>query len=297
MSTLTLKFTATTGATTPIAVDAEVNGVLYATSTGLTTGSGEIPTLYTYSADGTTGCGGTPITCTPLWTASLAGSNIDNADFTLAVSNGVVYVNGGLGLEAFDAAGQKNCSGSPALCQPLWQASVADANAIPTVSNGTVFVTSNGDVEAFDANGNTNCSGSPKVCSPIWTSAISAPTSAVTVSGGMAYVVSVGVGGTDNTVVALDANGTTGCSGAPKVCTPLWQYQLTDPTAGYVTVQGTTLYAGTFMAVSSKPKLVVVGSVEAFDAKGVSGCAGTPTVCSPLWTSPNTFFSGPPSRG
>ena len=297
MSTLTLKFTATTGATTPIAVDAEVNGVLYATSTGLTTGSGEIPTLYTYSADGTTGCGGTPITCTPLWTASLAGSNIDNADFTLAVSNGVVYVNGGLGLEAFDAAGQKNCSGSPALCQPLWQASVADANAIPTVSNGTVFVTSNGDVEAFDANDNTNCSGSPKVCSPIWTSAISAPTSAVTVSGGMAYVVSVGVGGTDNTVVALDANGTTGCSGAPKVCTPLWQYQLTDPTAGYVTVQGTTLYAGTFMAVSSKPKLVVVGSVEAFDAKGVSGCTETPTVCSPLWTSPNTFFSGPPVVG
>jgi hypothetical protein len=168
------------------------------------------------------------------------------------------------------------------------------------VSNGTVFVTASGALEAFDAAGNSNCSGSPKVCSPTWTSEISAPTfsqNAVAVLGGIAYALS-SVGGTASAVVALDANGSTGCGGTPKVCTPLREYPLTEPVNSqnrpteYVSVSGTSLYVGT-SALS--PPAGFVGSVEALDANGVKGCSGTPVVCSPLWTSPNTFPSvGPP---
>ena len=116
----------------------------------------------------------------------------------------------------------------------------------------------------------------------------------MTVSGGIAYSLSGASPGTGNNsaVVALDANGNSGCSGTPKVCTPLWQYPLTNPVnspTDYVSVQGTTLYAGTWALMGTLRNPDIVGSVEAFDAKGVSGCAGTPVMCSPLWTSPNTF--------
>ena len=297
VSTLTLKFTAIAGSH-PLQVEADVNGVLYAASYDLPTGLGaEDGTLYAFSAAGTTGCSGAPVTCAPLWSASLGIGT--SAFYDLTVSNGVVYINGGLGLEAFDAAGQTNCSGTPTVCQPMWQASVNSAGAVPTVANGTVFVTSNGDLQAFDANGNTNCSGSPKVCAPIWTSDISAPNSrnAVTVSGGIAYSLSgasPGTGGNNSAVVALDANGNSGCSGIPRACTPLWEYPLTNPVNSpteYVSVQGTTLYAGTWALMGGLHNPDIVGSAEAFDAKGVSGCAGTPVMCSPVWTSPNTFPS------
>jgi hypothetical protein len=35
--------------------------------------------------------------------------------------------------------------------------------------------------------------------------------------------------------------------------------------------------------------------LRAYDAKGLTGCAGTPKVCSPLWTGPPTYSS--PSIG
>jgi hypothetical protein len=291
--TLTSEFTLTTGPKFggPIEAEAEVNGVVYAASYDITTGSGtgQTPTLFAFSADGTTGCRGTPITCSPLWTASLVGSNSLNSRFHLAVNNGVVYTNGGLGLEAFDAAGKTNCSGSPKVCKPLWQASVNWDNGAPTVSNGIVFATSGGALEAFDANGSTNCSRSPKICAPLWTAPVSASVAVVTVSGGIAYLQS-SAGGTFGTIVALDANGKTGCSGTPEVCTPLWEYALTEPLDSdtYVSVSGTTLYVGSLLIVSDMPP-DVQGSLQAFDANGVSDSSGTPVVCSPLWTSPDTF--------
>jgi hypothetical protein len=296
-STLTLKFTslAGTGPNGPIAAEAEVNGVLFAASYSIPLGFGFAPTLYAFSADGTTGCGSGPMTCAALWTASL-GTN-DQFDYTLAVSNGVVYVNGGPGLEAFDAAGHTNCSGTPDVCQPLWQASVTWNDGAPTVSNGAVFVTSNGDLEAFDASGNMNCSGTPKVCSPIWISHISSNSTVVTVSNGIAYVLS-NSGGTFGTVVALDANGNSGCTGAPKVCAPLWEYALIDQASesgNYVSVSGSTLYVGNSRVVSIHP-LTIEGSLQAFDANGADGCSGTPKICSPVWTSP-TPSGGPPVVG
>jgi hypothetical protein len=91
VSTLTSKFTLSTGrkANGPLAVEAEVNGILYVASYGITASygtGGNIPTVYVFSANGTTGCGGTPITCRPLRTAPLAGSNELHEDLNLAVS-------------------------------------------------------------------------------------------------------------------------------------------------------------------------------------------------------------------
>ena len=61
--------------------------------------------------DGSTGCSGTPRKCAPLWSSPRLGGDVAS---TPAVANGIVYV-GSVGekMLAFDAAGVKNCSGTP----------------------------------------------------------------------------------------------------------------------------------------------------------------------------------------
>jgi hypothetical protein len=293
VSSLALQFTLSTGAGGDITGEAEANGVLYAV---FYPGAASPVTLDAFSANGTTGCSGTAVTCTPLWSAPLGmATNGESSSGKIAVVNGVVYVGGGPGLEAFDANGQTNCAGTPTVCQPLWQASVDWNYGTPTVSQGSVYVTSGGSVEAFDASGKTNCSGSPTVCSPLWTAPVSADSATVTVGGGKAYVVS-SAGGSNGSIVALSATGTSGCSGTPTVCSPLWQYPLNQSVGGqtYVTQSGSTIYVGTLEEVSA---FDFTGSVEAFDANGVAHCSGTPAVCSPLWTDSNYASGGPPLVG
>src|SRR6202023_2876251 len=98
-----------------VVAQAVVNGVLYASD-----GTG----IEAYSANGTTGCSGSPVVCSPLWSYS-GGPPVANSseDFVanIAVSNGAVYASTSSGLEALGAAGNKNCSGTPKVCQPLWQ--------------------------------------------------------------------------------------------------------------------------------------------------------------------------------
>lgn len=99
------------------------------------------------------------------------GGSAAQSDGAPIVVGGVLYLEG-LGtsshapeLEAFDANGSKNCSGS---CTPLWTASLPNGTgyATPAVANGIVYVSA-GNLYAYDATGNTNCSGVPKVCSPL----------------------------------------------------------------------------------------------------------------------------------
>ncbi|MBV9487133.1 MAG: PQQ-binding-like beta-propeller repeat protein [Frankiaceae bacterium] len=104
------------------------------------------------------GCAASP--CAPRWTFD-RGINIGT---TPAVSHGVVYVAGDLGLEALDA-------GTGAL---LWHGdlpSVSDESS-PVVANGVVYVTSgdrgtSSELWAFPA----SCSGT---CAPLWHSVVSA---------------------------------------------------------------------------------------------------------------------------
>jgi hypothetical protein len=130
-------------------------------------------TLFAFDAGGVTNCSGTPTICSPLWTATLAGT--DELGASPAVANGTVYAPGGT-LEAFDANGVTNCSGTPKTCTPLRSYNVDVAASSPSVANGLVFIGSGGgssngpsDFLAFDADGKTNCSGTPLVCNPLWT--------------------------------------------------------------------------------------------------------------------------------
>jgi outer membrane protein assembly factor BamB len=203
---------------------AVANGIVYVgTSFGL---------LWAYDAAGNTNCSGSPKLCQPLWHGpALHGFA---ATTSPAIANGLVYIGGTDGnsnlkkLYAFDAAGNNTgCSGSPKTCQPLWSAPVALGGQIrtaPAVANGVVYVGTIFDnkLYAFDAAGNTGCSGSPKVCNPLWTTSATGSVgidSSPAVANGVVYV-----GSHDNKLYAFDAAGTTGCSGSPKVCNPLWTF-------------------------------------------------------------------------
>jgi hypothetical protein len=93
-----------------------------------------------------------------------------------------------------------------------------------------------------------------------------------------------------NGVEAYSATGTTGCSGAPPTCTPLWSYA-TGPLGENVVpnsdiaVENGLVYASTSLGL------------ETFDAAGQNGCSGTPVVCQPLWTAAGTFGSPTVSGG
>ena len=159
------------------------------------TGRAYVPggTLQVYDAAGSTNCSGTPVTCTPLWTAATGGGVVASP----AVANGVLYEPASNHeLDAFDAAGVTNCSGTPATCTPLWTASIGTQNVAtpssPAVANGVVYVGSeDGNLYAFDAAGTTNCSGMPVTCTPLWSVATGGPVrSAPAVANGFVYVTS-----------------------------------------------------------------------------------------------------------
>jgi hypothetical protein len=268
VATLAEQFSASDASTGAVTPQAEVNGILYVSNAN---------GIEAYSATGSTGCAGSPTACTPLWT--YPGASVP-ASAGVAVVNGVLYVTTASALEAFDATGHTNCAGTPTTCSPLWQAPLTSPSA-PTVSNGTVYLTASDTLDAFDAKGVTNCSAG--VCGPVWTA--SDVFGDVAVSAGIAYV--AGGGG----VVAIDAAGTKGCGGTPKVCTFLWSYPLPEvtfpggqpeqfPVSGYPVISGTTLYVDMFAGLGAD----IQGGMEGFDANGVTNCGGSPIVCTPVWT-------------
>jgi hypothetical protein len=158
--------------------------------------------LYTFDAAGVTGCSGTPKTCAPLWTAALPAGT----DSSPAVSHGVVYVGSDTDghvsgrVNAFDAAGVTNCSGTPRTCLPLWISNTPSffGKTPITVVNGVVYVvlavaifSGVGTIWALDVNAPaTLCSGTPKVCNPLWSAQPSDSgvlLSAVAVANGFIY--------------------------------------------------------------------------------------------------------------
>jgi outer membrane protein assembly factor BamB len=244
---------------------AVVNGMLYVVANSK---------LYAFDAAGSTDCSGTPKTCAPLWTANADGA----VSSSPAVANGVVYFESATELFAVDAAGSTGCSGTPKTCAPLWTANVPRATvSSPAVANGVVYIASresmpeasDAKLYAFDAAGSTGCSGTPKTCAPLWTAAISTSDSSPAVADGVVYV---GSYDPNASLYAFDAAGSTGCSGTPKTCSPLWT---------------ATTEAGVESSPAVANGVVYVGSTDtrlyAFDAAGSTGCSGTPKACSPLW--------------
>ena len=103
------------------------------------------------------------------------------------------------------------------------------------------------------------------------------------VAGGIVYV-----GSDDGLVYAFDADGNTGCSGTPKVCTPLFAGQTTSNVRSSPTVENGVLYIGS-----------VHNTIEVFDANGNTNCSGVPKACAPLWTGTAPGILGeqlPPGR-
>jgi hypothetical protein len=92
--------------------------------------------LVAFSADGTQGCGGTPRTCSPRWSAPLAG-----------VLNGT------------------EASGAEVIGSPFLSSSVAVVGSDAFVVSRT---TNTVHLQAFDASGVTDCGGTPKICTPRW---------------------------------------------------------------------------------------------------------------------------------
>jgi PQQ-like domain len=200
------------------------------------------------------------------------------------IANGVLYVATNR-LYAFAATGATNCSAAPATCTPLWTAPTAYIDSM-TIADGDVFVTDNEGVQAYSASGSENCSGTPKVCAPLWATSTHTTTGpgfqpgagSPVVVNGVLYVpgygdgIAPGAGGAY--VAAFNAAGTTGCSGTPTVCVPMWT------TTG---LPGSTGNAGS-PAIANGVLYIANGSLYAFDATGSSDCSGTPKVCAPLWT-------------
>jgi outer membrane protein assembly factor BamB len=98
--------------------------------------------LEAFDAHGMTNCAGTPKTCTPLWTGT-----VDVMESSPSVENGLVFIGSfsntapeSFGVEAFDATGTKDCSGSPKTCTQLW-AGVTGSPVFssPAVANGKVY--------------------------------------------------------------------------------------------------------------------------------------------------------------
>ena len=266
LTTLSATFTAATGGGV-YSSPAVASGVAYVTS--------DDGHLYAFSATGTTNCVGSPNTCQPLWTASIEPAGAIGASGTIssspAVANNIVYVGttGGT-LDAFDATGTTNCSGSPKVCTPLWTAATGGSIlSSPTVANSTVYVGStDGKLYAFDPAGVTNCSGS--TCAPLWTASTGGSIEDTpAVVGSTAYV-----GSTDGHLYAFNAGGTTGCAGSPITCSPLW----TASTGSAITFSSPAVNGGVVYVGASN------GSLFAFDGAGSTGCSSSPKTCAPLWT-------------
>jgi outer membrane protein assembly factor BamB len=150
-------------------------------------------------------------------------------------------------------------------------------NASPAVANGVVYIGLN-ELQVFDAGGKVGCSGSPKTCTPLWTehSTIGGSPSPPTVANGVVYVAD----GYD-TLFAFDAAGKTNCSGAPKICAPLWYASVTYPHLSSPAVVNGVVYVTAY------------GTLYAFDAAGKTNCSGAPKICAPLWTASGASSDSP----
>jgi outer membrane protein assembly factor BamB len=100
--------------------------------------------------------------------------------------------------------------------------------------------------------------------------------SSPTVAGGVLYTTANG------DLQAYSAAGTTGCTGDPSTCEPLWTANVSGFAASPA-VSGGVVYVTTNLTVFGDPFDVVDGQILAFDAAGTNGCSGTPKTCNPLW--------------
>ena len=146
-----------------------------------------------------------------------------------------------------------------------WTAFSNGGFSSPAIVNGVVYVGGwNGKLYAFAVGCGTG--GAP--CTPLWTATTgNSMASSPAVANGVVYTASY-----DGKLYAFDEAGVTGCGGSPKVCAPLWTANVGIGTGSFTSpaVVGGVLYIGGGD-----------GNLYAFDAAGVTGCSGSPKVCTP----------------
>ena len=166
--------------------------------------------LYAFDATGTTGCSGAPKICAPMWATSSKRSI-----GAPAIADGRVHVQDLDGLYAYPATAGPSCGGAPLVCAPLWS---APTNGVRTIAVGNGLVYSVGDEVAaycrvrrgrlhrraarLRAALDRGDRRHRRVVAPL--------------ANGLLYVA-----GLDQHLSVFDANGVTGCGGAPTTCVPL----------------------------------------------------------------------------
>ena len=125
--------------------------------------------LYAFDAAGSTRCSGDPVVCSPLWVGSTGPG-----DSSVAVANGVVYVNAGAGQVYSYFVG---CNSGGGTCTPNHLASPSIATPdcgcggggysllSPTVADGLIYVNNQGDLVVYGVGGGA----------PLWSTAPGMP--------------------------------------------------------------------------------------------------------------------------
>ena len=254
--------------------------------------------LFAFDAAGQQGCAGIPVVCSPLWSAPLATRRgLRLVPSAPAVWDGKVFVPGKFDftVHVFDAAGQEGCSGSPTVCSELWSAAVPPFGCAASSCEisgpahlercalcdwgGTrrirrsVRVRRNGAVVWRNAEG---------VRTPMARSSPAPRSSHPRSAKGVVYTVDYEEGFLEGPALrAFDASGVQGCSGAPKVCEPLWTSTTRGLTSAPMVANG-VVFATSVSDLSCEIDCTGIAHVLAFDGAGIQGCSGIPRQCAPI---------------
>jgi hypothetical protein len=171
------------------------------------------------------------MTGTPLWT-------VNGYSFPLLVHGRDAYSGTAspTSFQVFDAEGNRNCGGTPRYCTPLRTLTtdalfaVSDALAV-----GQARPTPGSVALALFSTDDRGCGGGPVTCVPIATTSPlgSGVTDAVLTS---RLVLTTAVDGQGSHLAIFDAGLQSGCTGAPKTCSPLADLPVSASTAGSIEV-------------------------------------------------------------
>jgi outer membrane protein assembly factor BamB len=209
---------------------AVANGLLY--TSGVSAGAFEVRA---YDAAGIDRCTGTPKTCMPYWTGREGGIDIINDVSAPTVARGYVWIGVAIGDETitsgrlfgFDAAGVRNCAGTPKVCTATWRAPTDAVDFPPAVVGNTLVTTSRffssdglssvrrARLVAFDIKA---CANVRTMCSPLWTANVDPLPNGYGIANGVVYLSTWN----DHRVAAFDVAGVAGCSGPLTTCTSVW---------------------------------------------------------------------------
>ena len=151
-----------------------------------------------------------------------------------------------------------------------WYAPIGSEAHTPLVASGLVVTSGGGRLRVFDVGVRPDCSPLPwQQCAPVWESAAPHNLSQPIIAGDRILVFA---GRTELRVYDLD--GGEGCSGTPKVCSPLGQ--ATDAASGELNVEPSVTVSGTTAYLAQS-------DLRAYPVSSLIDCVVTAAPCVPAW--------------